>query len=105
MVSRIYIATNADCTVSTSPSIYANFHSVAANDWCGQLGSEQVVTQTMLTFTPGELSTIAGPLTRTFEPQFPYRAFSTKRFNFADLPCPPQSVMVISPKLSCIQVD
>jgi len=42
----------------------------------------------MLTFSPGALSTIAGPLR-------PLLAnISTRPFNFADLPCPPQSVMV-----------
>jgi len=80
---------------STSPSVYANFHSIAANDFCGALGSEATITQTMLTFSPGELSTIAGPLT---DPAGPLAtasmSFPTRQFNFADLPCPPQSVMV-----------
>lgn len=42
----------------------------------------------MLAFSPGELSTIAGPLYDRLHP-------ATSQFNFADLPCPPQSVMVI----------
>ena len=43
----------------------------------------------MLAFTPGELSTIAGPLLESG-----FLALTTKQFNFADLPCPPASVMV-----------
>lgn len=45
----------------------------------------------MLTFLPGELSTIAGPLT---DCNIDYCSFSTRAYNFRDLPCPPQSVMV-----------
>lgn len=45
----------------------------------------------MLTFSPGELSTIVGPLRLQGDH---FADISTRRFNFADLPCPPQSVMV-----------
>ena len=45
----------------------------------------------MLTFSPGELSTIAGPLT---DCNIDYCSFSTRAYDFRDLPCPPQSVMV-----------
>ncbi len=81
-----------DVASSTSPSIYANFHSITAADECGGLGSESSITQTMLTFTPGELSTIAGPLYNPVGSLF--RNYETKMFDFADLPCPPQNVMV-----------
>jgi len=77
---------------STSPSIYANFHSISAADWCGPVGSEATITQTMLTFSAGELSTIAGPLHNPVGSS--HQNFSTRMFDFADLPCPPQSVMV-----------
>ena len=46
----------------------------------------------MLTFSPGELSTIAGPL-QIHDGPLPPR-LSTKAFDFADLPCPPRSVAV-----------
>ena len=46
----------------------------------------------MLTFPPGELSTIAGLLTDCGIDK--HCSFSTKQYNFQDLPCPPQSVMV-----------
>lgn len=49
----------------------------------------------MLTFLPGELSTIAGPLA---DCNIDYCSFSTRAYNFRDLPCPPQSVMVSTKK-------
>ena len=83
---------------STSPSVYANFHRVEASDWCGQT----TMTSTMLSFLPGELSSIEGPIVAyAFNPEnVPTAAYTvggsskTKRFNFKDLPCPPQSIMV-----------
>ena len=45
---------------------------------------------TMLAFSPGELSTIEGPITFALAP-LPQ---PKKRFNLRDLPCPPQSIMV-----------
>jgi len=47
---------------STSPSVYANFHSILATDACGVRGSLQSIPTAMLAFAPGELSTIARPL-------------------------------------------
>lgn len=47
----------------------------------------------MLSFSPGELSTIEGLHWDSFLPPFPGSG-QTKVFDFADLPCPPQSVMV-----------
>ena len=44
----------------------------------------------MVAFTPGELATIAGPLP-IYDDSNPW---TTKSFDFNDLPCPPQSVMV-----------
>lgn len=52
----------------------------------------------MLTFSPGELSTIAGPLTDCGIDK--HCSFSTKQYDFQDLPCPPQSVMVSKMRLS-----
>lgn len=70
--------------VSTSPSIYARFDVIQAGDLC----ESTEVVQIVFTFTPGELSTLAGPV-HLSGPLPPARAF-----NFADLPCPPQSIMV-----------
>lgn len=70
----------------TSPSIYVAFHSLSASDSCGYVGKTYV--STMLTFAPGELSTVQGPLY-----SLGVEDFSTNVFNFADLPCPPYSVM------------
>lgn len=49
------------------------------------------MSSTMLSFFPGELSTIEGPLASwgTGNGHLP-----TKKFDFNDLPCPPQSIMV-----------
>ena len=70
---------------STSPSIYAKFHSLSIEDQCGI----SVISSTMLSFSVGELSSIEGPLgIPGIEDQ------RKKRFNFRDLPCPPQSIMV-----------
>ena len=52
----------------------------------------------MLTFAPGELSTIAGPLTDCGIDR--HCSFSTKQYDFHGLPCPPQSVMVSKMRLS-----
>ena len=48
----------------------------------------------MLTFTPGELSTLVGPPTFTNPTDDDHYAI-TKSYNFEDLPCPPQQVMVL----------
>ena len=80
---------------STSPSVYALFHSLSMEDECGasRIGS------TMLSFSAGELSTIQGPLASvagigTPGPDGTIESPSTQRFDFKDLPCPPQSIMV-----------
>lgn len=73
---------------STSPSIYVAFSSITAIDRCGNVGTP--VPYTVLAFTPGELSTIEGPVWDRSSIQ----ASRTKSFDFADLPCPPTSVMV-----------
>ena len=44
----------------------------------------------MIAFAPGELATIDGPLRIQEEAQIPV----TKSFDFRDMPCPPQSIMV-----------
>ena len=48
----------------------------------------------MLSFSPGELSTIAGPLFNVPSSRGQGVGRESKQFNFHDLPCPPQSVMV-----------
>ena len=79
--------------------MYLNFHSMKAVDDCGALGWKAVVTHTMLTFSSGESSTIAGPLYNPIGSL--YATYSTKAFDFVDLPCPPQNIMVrfVSSKL------
>lgn len=70
----------------TSPSVYVAFYSLSATDVCGIRG--KTISSTMLAFAPGELSTVQGHLWGGGN-----QVKSTKVFNFADLPCPPQSVM------------
>ena len=53
----------------------------------------------MVAFAPGELATIAGPLGEA-DGDGP-STLVTKSFNVNDLPCPPQSVMVMSPFVKC----
>ena len=74
----------------TSPSIYVAFTDLKASDQCGFRGIG-TIHSTMLAFTPGELSTIEGALLGAhYSSPGPS---ATKVFNFADLPCPPRSVM------------
>ena len=90
---RVHVSqTLINCATSTSPSVYANFRRVEAGDRCGQT----TMISTMLSFSPGELSSIEGPLVAyTSRHQLNAQAVSkTKQFNFRDLPCPPQSIMV-----------
>lgn len=47
----------------------------------------------MLSFPPGGLSTIVGNLAMTNDGPITTH-LTTQQFNFKDLPCPPQSVMV-----------
>ena len=76
-------------TGSTSPSMYAYFHGLTIYDNCGQ----SIMSPTMLSFSNGELSTIAGHL--GYLQTDPFGAGqSSKQFDLGDLPCPPQSVMV-----------
>ena len=65
-----------------SPSIYAIFPSISANDGCKQIGNTYSSITT--SFAPGELSTID------------IGGHSTNVFNFADLPCPPSSIQLSS---------
>ena len=48
----------------------------------------------MLSFSPGELSTIEGLHSGWPFDSLPFPEGQTKVFNFTDLPCPPRSVMV-----------
>lgn len=52
--------------------------------------SNPTLSETMLTFAPGELSTLGGG--EGLAEGNP--SLTPKSFNFGDLPCPPQSVMV-----------
>ena len=82
---------------STSPSIYVNFYSLSATDDCGYVGGKQeIIESTILAFEPGELSTVAGPLVSFVNG----KDKATSVYDFADLPCPPTSVMVSQPRLS-----
>lgn len=51
----------------------------------------------MVAFAPGELATIAGPLGIDDGEN----NWTTKSFNFDDLPCPPQNVMVNTRRHIC----
>ena len=52
-----------------------------------------MISSMMLSFSAGELSTIVGNLDMNHG--MPYRPhLTTQRFDFKDLPCPRQSVMV-----------
>lgn len=48
-----------------------------------------MITSTLLSFAPGELSTYGGPLVDILHAKL----FTPTAYNFADLPCPPQSIM------------
>ena len=48
----------------------------------------------MLSFSPGELSTIEGPISVPAQLKYNMILNEQRPFNFGDLPCPPQSVMV-----------
>ena len=94
---------------STSPSIYANFHDVTVEVGPGARGGNTVcslIPVSMLTFSPGELSTIQGGIhARIDEIGYgPYanRPLPPQPYNFSDLPCPPQDVMVL---LLAIQLE
>ena len=63
-------------------------------DNCGISG----IWSTMLSFSAGELSTIQAPLGPAGIPLLGTNGVAepplTRRFDFGDLPCPPQSIMV-----------
>ena len=73
----------------TSPSVYVAFTDLKASDLCGYRGIG-TIHSTLLAFTPGELSTVQGAI---FAPVYNPPKPVTKVFDFADLPCPPRSVM------------
>ena len=79
---------------STSPSACVGFSNIYAADGCGVLSTDgQLISSTIIAFAPGELSTIEIPA--WIRSSVPPKA-AIRSFNFADLPCPPQSVMVSS---------
>ena len=71
--ATLYATTNR--LPSTSPSIYAAFSNIGAYDSCGA----EVISTTMLSFAPGELSTVVGPR------YLGNIAATTLPFDFADL--------------------
>ena len=86
VIGHLFTGVKNANVVSTSPSIYANFHDMEARGGCGV----STIPEVMLSFSPGELSTLAGPPTLGAQ-----NNDATQAFNPADFPCPPQSVMVI----------
>lgn len=58
-----------------------------------------IIPVSMLTFSPGELSTIQGGIHERIDElgYGPYanRPLPPQPYNFSDLPCPPQDVMVL----------
>ena len=72
----------------TSPTVYVGFSQLGARDRCGTIGSN--IDYTMLSFLPGELSTLQAPDWQ----RNGIAASLTRSFNFADLPCPPQDVLI-----------
>lgn len=95
---------------STSPSIYANFHDVTVEVGPVDADAENVVCSiipvSMLTFSPGELSTLQGGVHSMIDQlglgPYDNRPLPPQPYNFSDLPCPPQSVMVL---LLAIQLE
>ncbi|KAL9066628.1 MAG: hypothetical protein Q9161_007458 [Pseudevernia consocians] len=88
--SSVAIATIGDFRC-TSPSVCVGFSDIYAADACGALSTDgELIPYTIVAFAPGELSTIQIPawVRASVPPQAAIRSF-----NFADLPCPPQSVM------------
>lgn len=75
----------------TSPSVCVGFSNIYAADACGALSTDgELVPYTIVAFPPRELSTIEIPA--WIRASIPPKA-AIRSFNFADLPCPPQSVM------------
>ncbi|KAG7009612.1 hypothetical protein G7Y79_00002g007270 [Physcia stellaris] len=75
----------------TSPSVYVNFIGLQAKDDCGPLRTASSMYTTMIAFDADELSTVVGGGNIYFQMQ------KLAPFNVADLPCPPQSIMVCTP--------
>ena len=73
-----------------SPSVYARFDRMEAYDGC----EKTTIPPMMLSFAPGELSTIEGPI--SVPAQFKHSMILNvkKPLNVGDFPCPPQSIMV-----------
>ncbi|KAL9137245.1 MAG: hypothetical protein Q9175_001552 [Cornicularia normoerica] len=98
--SNIIVAGNVSSTEAiatigdfrcTSPSICVGFSDVYVGDACGALSTDGgLIPYTIVAFAPGELSTVQIPawVRASVPPKTAIRSF-----NFADLPCPPQSVM------------
>lgn len=86
VTSHLFTGVKNANIASTSPSVYASFHDMVAGGGCGV----STIPEVLLSFSPGELSTFAGPPTPGAQ-----NIDATQAFNPADFPCPPQSVMVI----------
>ena len=80
-----------DCT---SPSVCVGFSKLFVHDACGGRQSLNQIAEgidyTVLAFDPGELSTVAKPWWDRNEEEV--HSSLVHPFNFADLPCPPESV-------------
>ena len=94
---------------STSPSIYANFHDITVEVSPNEVAENvvcSIVPVSMLTFSPGELSTLQGGIHMGVDQvgggPYDNRPLPPQPYNFSDLPCPPQDVMVL---LLAIQLE
>ena len=67
--------------------MYINFRGLQASDAYGAYGSS--MSETMIAFNPDEVSTIVGGGNNVY-----FGNLDIRPLNFADLPCPPQDVMV-----------
>ena len=77
--------------------MYVNFIGLQAKDDCGPVRTASSMYTTMIAFDADELSTIVGD---GYLGDYHYETKRIRPFNFADLPCPPQSVMVYVPHSS-----
>lgn len=94
LVGTQFCGIRANPIDSTSPSICVGFSDIFAGDNCGGLSTDgEMISYTIVPFTPGELSTIEMPA--WIRDTIP--AGAIKSFDTGDLPCPPLDVMVSAP--------
>jgi len=82
----------ADAFCSTSPSIHVRFTSFRASDRCGRVGPE--VSEVILPFAPGELSTVRYPSKYTGQSGIEYKEVITEPFQ---MPCVTSGVSFSEP--------